>query len=708
MQPLTKHREVESGGVAETKRFGISFENQEHIKMLLRDAIYSDKILAVLREYSANAWDAHRMVGKADLPIEVQIPTWENPVLLVKDFGPGLSHDEAFNVFTQYGASTKRGSNDAVGMLGIGSKAGFAYSDTFTVISRHGGKQRTYVAVLNEDEEDVFSLLSEEDHDPADTGLTIQIAVRSDDIGEFTRKAKDLFRHFRPRPKINLPLPPEPKIAAKLKEGLIYDKTHEYWEEKRWFAIMGCIPYRVELDQLKGPDGALLISESFLQTSGLLYFDIGGIQINASREALKYSKLTKEVLVKKFEEMLEEYVKTVLDEVENGGGTDWEKRVQLQRLLALGLGKKEIGDLAEDYVRIGDSVECLEFDSRSIRVAENTRIIRRTAQSNQDLRGYEFHDYRDVLVTPAKIYKKDDKGMPTPTGERYPEDVVWAALDKLIQDKKMGGITVIDLHELPWTAPPPPPGKKKRHYSPKEYNAKHRVSSFRYLGFKSRGKLSDNWEVADRVPQDDDVFVILDKFEPDASLDRSTDEAIASFFGLQLPEVYGYKTTEKKPVTHADVKGVHYDAWKEKFLKGLPADKVADLVQRYHWAIASRDWHFHRPEVTIAGLWDALGSEHLITKYLYNLLKAGSGFATTQRMYSLLGHFKLVGAEKPEPGVMMEQIKTAYPLLADAGLKMFWRGNEAEWRRYVRLVDNEVKAAAITYADIAVPPAIEG
>ena len=67
MQPLTKVREVSSEGVAETTRFGISFKDQAHIKMLLRDAIYSDKELAVLREYSANAWDAHRMVGNASI-----------------------------------------------------------------------------------------------------------------------------------------------------------------------------------------------------------------------------------------------------------------------------------------------------------------------------------------------------------------------------------------------------------------------------------------------------------------------------------------------------------------------------------------------------------------------------------------------------------------------------------------------------------------
>ena len=70
----------------------------------------------------------------------------------VRDYGPGLSHDDMFRVFTRYGRSTKRDSNEVVGMLGIGSKSGFAYADTFTVVSRHGGRVRTYVAALDESE----------------------------------------------------------------------------------------------------------------------------------------------------------------------------------------------------------------------------------------------------------------------------------------------------------------------------------------------------------------------------------------------------------------------------------------------------------------------------------------------------------------------------------------------------------------------------
>jgi hypothetical protein len=152
---------VVSSGVTSQGKFGISRRSQAHIMTILRDNIYTDKILAVLREYSSNAWDAHRMVGKGDLPIQITLPDNDSPSLVIRDFGPGMSPREVFNIYTQYGESTKRGTDDAVGMMGIGSKSAFAYSDSFTVTSWNGGMRRIYVAVLDASNEGDMQCLDE-------------------------------------------------------------------------------------------------------------------------------------------------------------------------------------------------------------------------------------------------------------------------------------------------------------------------------------------------------------------------------------------------------------------------------------------------------------------------------------------------------------------------------------------------------------------
>ena len=54
--------------------FGIKESGLSHIFNVLRNQLYSNKTLAVIREYSCNAYDAHVEVGKKDTPIRVTIP----------------------------------------------------------------------------------------------------------------------------------------------------------------------------------------------------------------------------------------------------------------------------------------------------------------------------------------------------------------------------------------------------------------------------------------------------------------------------------------------------------------------------------------------------------------------------------------------------------------------------------------------------------
>jgi hypothetical protein len=156
-----EEHQLVSRGVSNASEFRISdrADDQTFIMEILRDTLYQDKIGTVLREYGANAWDAHVEAGKADVPIKVTVPTVLVKELVIRDYGAGLSKEDAMAVFTQYGYSTKRGTDDAVGMLGIGSKSGFAYSDTFMVTSWHGGKKMVFSAVLDESNRGTFNLL---------------------------------------------------------------------------------------------------------------------------------------------------------------------------------------------------------------------------------------------------------------------------------------------------------------------------------------------------------------------------------------------------------------------------------------------------------------------------------------------------------------------------------------------------------------------
>ena len=129
--------------------FGIKDKNLQHIITILRDDIYSDKILAVIREYSTNSFDANVMSGNGAVPIKVTLPSRFFPEFKVRDCGTGLSPLDIKEIYTSYGESSKRNTNDAVGYLGIGCKSGFAYGDNFIVTSWHGGIKTVYNAALD-------------------------------------------------------------------------------------------------------------------------------------------------------------------------------------------------------------------------------------------------------------------------------------------------------------------------------------------------------------------------------------------------------------------------------------------------------------------------------------------------------------------------------------------------------------------------------
>lgn len=695
MQPLTKHREVSSGGVTESSTFGISVKDEGHIKSILRDAIYSDKILAVLREYSANAWDAHRMVGKHDLPIEVHIPTYANPTLIIKDFGPGLSHEDVFNVFTQYGASTKRGSNDAVGMLGIGSKSGFAYSDTFTVISRHAGKKRTYVALLDEDENDAISLLAEEDCGD-DTGVTIQIAARAEDVREFETKAKTLFEHFNPRPKTNIILPVAPEIKAKLKEGIVYTKSSSYYDEGKWFAVMGCIPYKIDLDQLKGSDGESLISETFRQSAGLLYFNIGEVQINASREALKYSKVTKEALVKKFEATLDEYIATVLKELDETPLLPWDRRLKLISLLDIGLGKDSFDELAEEKILLGrHDHKTFETNAYYLQIREETRFVRNINPENKKFNGYHLKSY-DILIDPKLI---KDPFTNQKTDKPYSWGTIEFELQQFIRDNQLDGITVVDLCDLPWEAPYVAPRRK---YSSSSSNPKHSASVFKLVSTNRRSyynKLSDRWEVVKRIAQPDDVYVLIEAFESigvNIYQHREEDEKIAQALGIKLPEIYAYKSTPKKPVDPTKIVGIPYLEWRKKFLSKLTMDRVMEIYQNLNWYIANSGYGSSKVTKFItAEVCKALGPNNQISLYLRKMTKVCSdpillhNYSKYDYLIKYLTTYELIDSKLiPDCDVALNAITSKYPLLDEAGLKALWGKNASAWQDYIKLVDN--------------------
>ena len=288
--------------------FGIKESGLAHIFNVLRNQLYSDKILAVIREYSANALDAHAEVSKQDTPIEVSLPTKLNLNFEVRDFGRGLTETEIGEIYAMYGESTKRGTNEQIGQLGLGSKSGFAYGDNFVITSWVNGKKTVYNAFLDPSKIGRIAKMEQQDSDEPQ-GVKITIPVKADDTEAFRDKAFGLFERFMVTPTIFGVSQQEMESQFDPKK-VIVESDDKSWQilsgqahHNESFAIMGNIAYPLDRHSLNlpyGDDRAKLLESCPVN----LHVAIGDLEVAASREALQYTDETIGAILHKLDKII--------------------------------------------------------------------------------------------------------------------------------------------------------------------------------------------------------------------------------------------------------------------------------------------------------------------------------------------------------------------------------------------------------------------
>jgi hypothetical protein len=170
---------------------GMDAKGADMATYYLRDKIYSDKILAVVREYICNALDEHKkhnikeavVVGVSSGTPDVKL------TFFVRDYAKGLSEDNIRNVFGMYFRSTKSNNNDQIGGFGIGSKAGHSYTDTFYVKSFYNGVCSLYACALGGGDTGVpvGHIFKVSEEPTTETGLEVSLEIKNaSDYAQFT------------------------------------------------------------------------------------------------------------------------------------------------------------------------------------------------------------------------------------------------------------------------------------------------------------------------------------------------------------------------------------------------------------------------------------------------------------------------------------------------------------------------------------------
>ena len=89
---------------------------------MLSTGFYANPMRTMIQEMLFNAWDAHKMVGKEDTPIDVYINSTSG--LIIRDYGPGIEPGEGntniHGTYCIYGYSSKRLLPGQTGGFGLG------------------------------------------------------------------------------------------------------------------------------------------------------------------------------------------------------------------------------------------------------------------------------------------------------------------------------------------------------------------------------------------------------------------------------------------------------------------------------------------------------------------------------------------------------------------------------------------------------------
>lgn len=308
MKLNTKPRNVQTQGLGDQTNFKIGVTGKAF--EILSSGLYSDKILAIVRELSTNAYDAHVAAGSADKPFSVHLPNKLEPFFAIRDFGTGLSHDDIMTLYTTYFDSTKTDSNLFVGALGLGSKSPFSYTESFTVTSFFGGKKRFYSAHISSDGVPSIALMGENKTDEPN-GLEIKIPVAERDFSEFLSRGAKIWQRFNPLPDIK-GAPGEFKInpieysVTGTGWGMVKDGTIHTGSK----AIQGLIAYPINASAIRGElsDFQRMIIERMPVE---IEFEIGELDIAANREELGYNDVTIKNIKKKVNVVAKELVANV-------------------------------------------------------------------------------------------------------------------------------------------------------------------------------------------------------------------------------------------------------------------------------------------------------------------------------------------------------------------------------------------------------------
>ena len=238
MQVTHENNFITHAVISGTAQIDMGISNSAEFFQILSSTLYSDQLLAVVRETTCNAWDAHVESERTDKPIQITV---DSTKVVIRDFGQGIHHDLMGPIYGIYGASTKKNDGLQTGGFGLGCKAPFAYTDHFQVISNHAGTKTIYS--MSKSSAQVGgkpAIIPITSFPTEETGLEVSINIKREDMPRFLKLFQLIIRNGEMNAEINgEPVKTTPYSEAK--NGFVILSRSPMHEEKTGDSI--CVRY---------------------------------------------------------------------------------------------------------------------------------------------------------------------------------------------------------------------------------------------------------------------------------------------------------------------------------------------------------------------------------------------------------------------------------------------------------------------------------
>lgn len=394
---------------AQTQKFGI--KDPAMLIEILRDKLYSNKVRVICQEYLSNGRDAHREIGKPDVPLKVSLPSSTKPQIEFRDFGPGITPERMSDVFCFFGESTKRKSNNQTGGFGIGAKSAWSYSEQFGVMTYVDGILRHYSMAIDETRTGEMILLhTEPTTEP--NGTKIIIPVKNQDFRTFEEWTYRTTQWWDVKPEV---------IGKNGYSGWVKNhniiKSGNDWklvatsfgynnEGGKPIAVVDGIEYPIIMDNIEDLDPEC---KNILKHNIYIFFKTGELEVAANREQLDYIRKTQSIIRLKCKEILETLKSQLKQDISKAKDL-WDARIMWDTIVSSSDLKhivKSVEWTAPDGKKIFVNAVGVDFkfDSNKIKIEyhnafiDNSGVIRR----KQDYRrGVDFISSKPIIINDSE------------------------------------------------------------------------------------------------------------------------------------------------------------------------------------------------------------------------------------------------------------------------------------------------------------------